>query len=434
MTGYDRDFLGLDLRIDLPTFDPSIAQRVFKHDDLRERRFSDHIHYTLVMNEDNRQLIYSAYNIDQTKFPESTAGLGSRSWRNDPNFPSAQQLGNKYYKDRTNAAGEKVPNPYDKGHMVMRLNTMWGDTIADADQAGKATYVYANSSLQHENLNRDEWKYLEMNIVRKLDITADQKLSVFTGPIYGNLDRHVNLSDSDSARVPSGFFKVICFRTNFPEENRKLGVLTFAIFQDEKVLRDRKGSATVKTDRRYQITISELRQLTGINFGQNLFDRNPLFFFKGSAEEADVGISTTPERIPIQSETDLISDHAQERCEIEPLQTRKIIIDSAMVRPTSPQQVNEWVTVFNRGAAAVDLNGWQLKDRMNRVATLSGSIEPGTSLKLSGDTLGKVKLADSGGSLMLFDEHGCVIDHVTWSRHDINRIAIDTAYMFERGQ
>ena len=36
----------------------------------------------------------------------------------------------------------------------------------------------------------------------------------------------------------------------------------------------KKGSATVKTDRRYQVTIKELSNLTGLNFGKKLFDAN----------------------------------------------------------------------------------------------------------------------------------------------------------------
>ena len=165
------------------------------------------------MNKHTRQLIYSAYNINQKKFKEKVPGDGKRSWRNDKDIGSENQLDNKYYKDRKNAKGEKIPNPFDRGHMVMRFNNMWGNTKKEADKAGKATFIYANSSLQHENLNRDEWKELELEVVRKFKDDANDKLSVFHGPIYGDLDRHINLTDQDSARVPSGFFKIVCYRT-----------------------------------------------------------------------------------------------------------------------------------------------------------------------------------------------------------------------------
>ena len=265
--GYDPDFLGGGINIPLPKFSRSLAQSVLRKPGiLRNGMYSDHIHFTLVMNEHTRQLIYSAYNIDQSQYLPDVTGKGKRGWRNDKDIGSENQLDNKYYKDRKDDSGQLIPNPYDRGHMVMRYNNMWGTTDSESDKGGKATFIYANSSLQHENLNRDEWKALELNIVRDLSLDKNNKLAVFTGPIFGDLDRHINLSDSDSARVPSGFFKVISFIKKESEPGKELGVLAFAIFQDDTVLRDKKGGRTIKTDRNYQVTMTELKKMTGINF------------------------------------------------------------------------------------------------------------------------------------------------------------------------
>ena len=264
--------------------------------------------------------------------------------------------------------------------MVMRFNNMWGDTNDESDKAGKATFIYANSSLQHENLNRDEWKELELNIVRTFQHDSNDRLAVFTGPIFGDLDRHVNLSDQDSARVPSGFFKVLCYRSKHNDLGKQLGVLAFAIFQDDEVLRDKKGAPTVKTNRRYQVTISELQNLTGINFGQQLYDQNPLFYWDNEVRNAAHNVASTPERIPYGSGATLVSASDQRRPEVEHLASRKIIVNSAMINPIGNEQSGEWVSLHNRGSRKTNIKDWRLVDGHGREATLKGSINSGSQL------------------------------------------------------
>lgn len=432
--GYDPDFIGDGIRIPLPTFNRSLGQSVLRKPELREDTYSDHMHFTLVMNEHTKQLIYSAYNIDQMKFRPNPPDKGKRSWRKDSEIGAEHQLGNEYYKDRESTTGEEIPNPYDRDHMVMRFNNMWGDTNAESDRAGKETFVYANSSLQHENLNRDEWKELELSIVRGFRHAANGRLAVFTGPIFGDLDRHVILSDQKSARVPSGFFKVICFRNNDAADDERLRVLTFAIFQDDQVLRDKKGAATVKTHRPYQITITELQKMTGINFGRQLFERNPLFFFDDQLRNSAVNVHTVPERIPVNTRDDLIGDAADRRCEVEQLAQRRIIINSAMINPKGNEQRGEWISLHNRGDRRTSLRNWRLVDGKGRETVVQDSINAGESLRLKGRAKGKVKLNNTGGSLILFDQHHCVIDHVTWSKPEIRRLGEGVAFMFDHGQ
>lgn len=429
--GYDPDFIGNGIHIPLPTFNRKLGQSVLRKSSmLRDDIYSDHPHFTIVMNEHTRQLIYSAFNIDQSQFRPKVPGEGKRSWRNDKHIGKANQLDNKYYKDNTTSTGEKQLNPYDRGHMVMRFNNMWGATNAESDTAGKATFIYANSSLQHENLNRDEWKELELGIVRTFQHDQNDRLSVFTGPIYGDLDRHINLSDQDTARIPSGFFKVLIFRKKDAPSSSSLGVLTFAIFQDAEVLRDREGSHTVKTDRRYQVTISELQDLTGINFGSQLYDANPLFYHDDAGRNSLHNVASTPERIPIANDLNIIGDAAEKRVDVEHLNSRKIIIASAMINPKGSENRGEWISLHNRSNRKKSIRGWTLIDGYGRKATLTGNINSGESTRLKGTLKGGVKLSNTGGSLMLFDTHGCLIDHVTWSKSQINRQEEDVAFIF----
>lgn len=429
---YDPGFIGEGTNIPLPTFNRSLAQSVLRKPGiLRNGLYSDHIHFTLVMNEHTRQLIFSAYNIDQSKFRPKVQGEGKRSWRNDKDIGPENQLDNKYYKDRKDADGLEVLNPYDRGHMVMRFNNMWGDTNDESNEAGRATFIYANSSLQHENLNRDEWKALEINIVRDFQHDANNKLTVFTGPIFGDLDRHINLSDNDSARIPSGFFKVICFRKKHSIPGQELGVLAFAIFQDDTVLRDKKGGSTIKTNRSYQVTISEIQNWTGLNFGKQLYETNPLFYHDLEERNRRLNVPSLPERIPVSDSSSVISEGNESRNSISLLSERKVVINSAMINPIGDERIGEWISLHNRGSEISDISEWTLVDGKGRKASLDGNINPGESLRLDGDAKGKIQLSNSGGSLMLFDKDKSLIDHVTWSKKQIDRLEEGIAFLFD---
>lgn len=433
--GYNPDFIGDGIHIPLPGFDSKLSREVLRKPGvLRKSLYSDHLNFTLVMNKHTKQLIYSAFNMDQSLLKELGSKKGKKSWTKDKPIGFENQLGNEFYKDRENRAGKKISNPYDRGHMVMRHNAMWGSTAAEADKGGKATFIYANASLQHENLNRDEWQFLEQEIVRKFSEDANNKLTVFTGPIYGDLDREIRLSNAKKARVPAGFFKVICYRTKSDVPSEKLGVKAFAVFQDPQVLRDKKGGATVKTDRRYQFTISEIQELTGIDFGKELYKRNPLFYHSRRARNELYNVSLLPERIPIGMMTDVVAEGTDRRSSIEALSTRQIVINAAMINPIGNEKRNEWVSLYNRGRRKVSISRWRLVDGEGRSTTINDSIESGQALCLKGASKGKVRLPNQGGSLMLYDEHDRIVDHVTWSKFDLRRIGEGMAYLFERGQ
>ena len=428
--GYNPKFVGDGINIPLPKFNRKLGKSVLrKPGKLREDIYSDHINFTLVMNKDTRQLIYSAHNIDQSKFRPDPDG-GKKSWRKDGDIGKEFQIGNEYYEDRTDSSGDKIKNPYDRGHMVMRNNAMWGDSPEKADLAGKATYTYANASLQHENLNRDEWKALETKIVREFSHDSNDKLCVFTGPIYGSLDRHVNLSDSNSARVPSGFFKVLCFRSKDSSTVNKLGVLAFAIFQDEKVLRDQKNKKTIKTNRAYQFTIKEIQKLTGIKFAKKIADLNPLFFSDLEERNKAHNVDRVPERIPLGSGETIISSGTEKRKQVCELDERRVIIVSAMINPKGNETRLEWVSLHNLSSRKIKIENWRLVDGKGREATLSGEILSGEAIKLKGKSKGKIRLSNKSGSLILFDNHSCIIDHVTWSESQLKNHKEGIAYMF----
>ena len=67
------------------------------------------------------------------------------------------------------------------------------------------------------------------------------------------------------------------------------------------------GGSEVKAGRQYQIAITELQALTGINFGAQLYDRNPLLFHNVEDRNRTYRISGLPERIPFSRAEALIT-------------------------------------------------------------------------------------------------------------------------------
>ncbi|WP_282611089.1 DNA/RNA non-specific endonuclease [Pelagibius sp. Alg239-R121] len=443
--GYQPGFIGESLHIPMPEIaDQMLLEQVLSRTSLRSSLYSDHLNYTLLMNRDTKQLICSAHNIDQisniNQFKDLTKEQkkkydGSKGWTFDADVGRQFQLGDEYYKNKVHSFGITVENPYDKGHMVMRNNAMWGSSLEEMDEAGKATYVYANAALQHKNLNRSEWQAIEMDIVGDLGLDSNGKLCVFSGPIWGPLDRIVhNVNTGDIGRVPSGFFKVICFHMKEPPDDNPLGVLTFAVFQDRNVIAQQKGGRIVKTDQRYQITIMELEKLTGLKFDDKIRDRNPLIYQKKTADRENITVRQLPENIPIASKEDLILQLTGPRNGVLPLTDRPVAINAAMIRPKQGSNIGEWVTLFNRTEDDFPVDGWSLRDMKGRAITLSGSIAAAGAMRIANKALAPIRLSDDGGNLILRDADGQQIDHVSWTEHAIKKVARGTAYQFEVGQ
>ena len=173
--------------------------------------------------------------------------------------------------------------------------------------------------------------------------------------------------------------------------------MAFAIFQDAQVLRDKKGASTVKVDTRYQVTISELQDLTGINFGDMLYDRNPLFYHDIAERNELHNVATIPERIVFGAGRDVVGESDEKRGDVEHLNKRRIVINSAMINPKNiPERSGEWISLHNRSNNNITVDGWKLIDGKNRKAFLNGTISSGESIKLQGAEKGKIQLSNNG--------------------------------------
>ena len=405
-TGYNKRFIGDGFECPMPRLTAAIEAAALKKDTLRDYIYLDYKHYSVVMNRTTRQPIFTALNIDQELF-KKTKSKGN--WRSDSRAGRENQLNNDYYKK----------NNWDKGHMVMRWNTAWGLDAYEAQMADNESYYYTNAAFQHMNLNRDEWLSLEKNVVRSFSEDENNKLCVFTGPIHSELDRHYERGWHDSVRIPSAFFKIICYKPKIDANHQDMGVKAFIMHQDEEMLFDQKGAAKIKFAN-YQETVHHIEELTGLDFGKHLYDANPLKYFESDEKRETFNIELFPESRLITCSEDIIGDKKRPYI-IEQRKKRKIAIVAAMINPSGPEKQGEYITLLNRSEEIIDLKGWKIADEKNKSVNLTGKLSPGGSKTIKGKLMEPLRLRNSGGTLKLFDAHPCLVDHVMWSKKDVSK-------------
>jgi endonuclease G, mitochondrial len=244
-TGYRPAFLSA-LRVTLPAL--SAAQRADAAPMIGSSQIVvPYTNFSLVMSKTRRLAYFTAVNIDGRQLKPITRE--SDSWRLDKRLERKHQIGATFYKG----------NPYDQGHLVRRLDPVWG-TAADA--AHRDTFHYTNAAPQHHTLNRDEWSDLEDYV---LNNTATQRMrvSVFTGPVFRADDPL-----EKGIAVPVEFWKVVAMiksdgtpsATAYLLSQRNLiGTRDFAF-----------GGF-----RTYQIQIGEVERLSGLTFA-SLRPHDPL--------------------------------------------------------------------------------------------------------------------------------------------------------------
>lgn len=90
-----------------------------------------------------------------------------------------------------------------------------------------------------------------------------------------------------------------------------------------------------------------------------------------------------------------------------------IRIVAAMVNPIGSAPEIERVTLINTSPEPIDLEGWQIADRLKKKYTLSGIIDAGATINV---TLSKqVQLGNKGGIITLLNNKGLKVDGVSYT-------------------
>ena len=244
--GYDPDFLGGgDFAVPVPVLSSSQqtdAVEVNRTASGMKKFLLDYTHFSVAMNGSRRMPYYAICNIDGTQLKNVPRG---DDWRFDSRIGEEFQCGNDIYKN----------NDLDKGHMVRRLDPVWGNANV-ATKANSETFFYTNACPQHKDLNQKEWLELEDYVLGNSN-THDLKVCVFTGPVLGDSDHPYR-----GIEIPLEFWKVAVMRNT---ETGQLSATGYVLTQSDMVSGFEFVFGAFKT---YQVSLATIESKTGLDFGR----------------------------------------------------------------------------------------------------------------------------------------------------------------------
>jgi len=238
-SGYDEKFLGGNRAVPLPKVPSDLERDVAELKD--GGTVLDYNHFSAVMNKSRRLAFFTAVNIDGSRL--KSLKRETDRWYYDPRLDKRHQSGPELYKY----------NDLDRGHLVRRLDPVWGES---AFEANEDTFHLTNCAPQHCQLNRKTWLRLEDYVYENAG-KHDLKVCVFTGPVF----RDDDVLYRGEYRIPVEFWKVVVMV-------RDAGKLSAtAYLQTQKNLIDVLEFAYGEYET-YQVPVSTVEQLTQLDFGK----------------------------------------------------------------------------------------------------------------------------------------------------------------------
>lgn len=283
--GYDADFLGEEHEIPIPWLsDEQYGNVAFNRWATERRHVLPYDHFSVVMNRGRRLAFYTAVNIDGNTERSISRDDFSDKWFVDPRILPGEQLQNDLY----------IRNKLDRGHLVRRLDPVWGRRFSEAKSAHDDTFHWTNCSPQHEqfNRNRTTWGGIENYILHNTN-NKDLRVSVFTGPVFRDDDPVYRTEDGDNVQVPLEFWKVVAVVKPEGELSATAYLLSQMALVDDMLAEEFAFGAF----REFQKTVSEIEGLTGLSF-HDLSKHDPL---AAGAEEA-----AGPPTVVLRSFEDLV--------------------------------------------------------------------------------------------------------------------------------
>lgn len=247
--GYQSDFLGGDLVVQLPTVERD-ATDVLEFD---LNGASEHVlryeHYSVVMSRSRRMCIFSAVNIDGNLSKKSARV----AWKRDPRIPKSQQIMNECYGN---------PPKFSRGHMTRREDPGWGDA-ATAKRGNEDSMHVTNTTPQMQAFNSPIWLALEDYALQHAR-EDKMKISVFTGPYFSRHDPTMH-----GVRIPRAFWKIIVF---IHDETGELCATGYEMDQEQSLPSEdefvfgafRSPQLNVAT----QVPIRSIEARSGLSFGK----------------------------------------------------------------------------------------------------------------------------------------------------------------------
>jgi endonuclease G, mitochondrial len=253
--GYDPDFLGPGLRVELPVkqVDPD-DELEFEDWDGETRRELRYTHFSVAMSVSRRLCLWSAVNIDGETSARRTSDPDTPrvDFRRDPRIqPESQTL-----PSRDPALDVYGNSPrFARGHITRREDPIWGDDAVIRTLGNEDSMHYTNVAPQMQTFNGKVWLALEDHALdnARADLV---RISVMTGPIFTDRD-----PPRYGTQIPVEFWKVIAF---IHDETGELSATAYTLSQQndlvpELLFDDFEGAE--------QKPLSTIEERTGLSFG-----------------------------------------------------------------------------------------------------------------------------------------------------------------------
>ncbi|MCH0538921.1 DNA/RNA non-specific endonuclease [Streptomyces sp. MUM 203J] len=241
-TGFDEGFLGTDVpNVPLPRLSrPGVETVVLPY-----------THFSVVLRPDRRLAAATAVGIDGAQLQNPRR---DDDWRLDPRVPEDWQAGPAVYRN----------NSLDRGHLVRRLDPVWG---AVAVRAGDDTFYYTNAAPQADVFNQGKqvWLGVEDYLLGHAS-EYGRRLVVLTGPVLHDADPPYR-----GIQVPLRFWKVAAF-----VHGGQLAATAYVLDQSPDLTRDAERALVGSVPgappplgafRTYQVPVADVVELTGLDLG-----------------------------------------------------------------------------------------------------------------------------------------------------------------------
>lgn len=269
-TGYRPDFLGDGLIVPAPIVSAGRNPEMVKLEG--KVRVLNYHHFSLTMNGQRRLVMWSAANVDydqRGRPPGGRTSFGSDKWIFDPRLAPELQLGDRDFYGPARQA--------DRGHVVRRQDSAWGDTPLEREFANSDTFHWTNCTPQHAAFNRGSpptryqmeegsWGGFESYIQRELQ-HGETRACIFAGPVLAGDDPVEDFGQGQIA-IPVRFWKVVIVKKAGSEEPM-LEAHGFMLSQ-ETILERFGIEFSPGRFARYRMSIAEISEAAGIEFDPSI--------------------------------------------------------------------------------------------------------------------------------------------------------------------
>ncbi len=279
--GYKANFIGNGkFSASMPKIPASLKSKVATLKSSSTQSELKYFNYSVIMNKERKLAFFSCVNIDGGKQQDVGKREGD-SWLRDPRIEDGFQIGDEFYRKQSTFEADRTANPFDRGHLVRRLDATWGDTVAAAKEHGDDSFHFTNCSPQFFSFNQGKqlWAGLE-DYTRDVLLKDEEKGIVMNGPVFdgpdandGDLPNPSGPSHKDptfgGVAIPKYFWKILITRGNdglnaaaFLMSQRKL-IMDIERIKEAEILEKLSAEDVLV----FQVSIADLTKLTKLDFG-----------------------------------------------------------------------------------------------------------------------------------------------------------------------